>query len=165
MPPSSSSGICSVSRSCVSGSYSTTSGLWPAPTANLPRIGSIAALKCTFFTTGSAFSIRSAHPSCSNRRTEVKVRLRARLLRHGANRIIECGVAALPPAQIGEPCQPLLNQIDAEAQWPLDRHLPAHERLVAIILLCSALSGLKVALISCTLPRRCWDLRFVRIQT
>ena len=61
MPPSSSSGTCSVSRRSGSGSYSTTAGLPSMVAANRPRSGSAAVpFLWIFLMTGGASSARSA---------------------------------------------------------------------------------------------------------
>ena len=60
MPPSSCSGICSVSRRSVSGSYSTTADLPLTVAANRPRSGSASVpLLWIFLMTGGAVSLRS----------------------------------------------------------------------------------------------------------
>ena len=62
MPPSSSSGTCSVSRSSLSGSYSTTQLLPLIVVSNSPRSGSALVFVglWIFVMTGGAFSSRSA---------------------------------------------------------------------------------------------------------
>ena len=73
MPPSSSNGTCSVSRSSLSGSYSTTRRR-PSPLASTrPRIGSGAGFgpavlpgPWVFLTTGAAASSRRASDNCSS---------------------------------------------------------------------------------------------------